>query len=82
MAAVADEPDYYELLGVARTATTAEIKAAYRSISKTAHPDAGGNEGLFRLVSIAYKTLIDPPQRAAYDTDHLATMLTQGRSAS
>ncbi len=39
--------DPYELLGVARDADEAAIKAAYRKVAKTAHPDAGGDAEAF-----------------------------------
>ena len=60
-------PDYYEILGVERTATQDEIRTAWRSATRVAHPDAGGSAGLFRLLSVAYETLYDPDKRAAYD---------------
>jgi hypothetical protein len=62
-----DEVDYYELLGVDRTASAAEIKSAYRSLAKVLHPDRGGTTGTFRLLQQAYETLSDATHRAAYD---------------
>lgn len=67
---MANEPTYYELLGVDVSASLSEIQAAGRSLSKSAHPDAGGNAGLFRMVRVAHDTLTDPVQRAAYDHLH------------
>lgn len=58
---------FYDVLGVADDASTAEIKAAYRRAARALHPDMKGTERQFRLVRTAYEALIDPAQRAAHD---------------
>ena len=63
--------DYYEVLGVSRTADEKEIKAAYRNLAKRLHPDANPGdksaEHAFKEVGEAYEALKDPQKRAAYD---------------
>lgn len=65
--------DYYEALGVPKTATDKEIKAAYRRLAKEHHPDLHqGNakkaaEEKFKLLSEAYEVLGDAEKRAKYD---------------
>lgn len=62
--------DYYATLGVPKTATDAQIKAAYRKLARKYHPDVSketGAEEKFKEVSEAYETLKDSEKRAAYD---------------
>lgn len=59
--------DHYEVLGVARDATAAQIKAAYRKLSKKHHADAGGSDEVMRVINEAYEVLSDPEKRRRYD---------------
>ncbi len=63
--------DYYERLGVARTADAAVIKSAYRKLAMAHHPDKNSgcakSEAVFVALSQAYECLKDPQKRAAYD---------------
>ena len=63
--------DYYETLGVSRSASDADIKKAYRRLAMKYHPDRNeGNadaEGKFKEVKEAYEILSDSQKRAAYD---------------
>ncbi len=59
--------DYYQILGVNRTASDAEIKAAYRKLAMQYHPDRGGDSKRFSQINEAYEVLKDPQRRAQYD---------------
>jgi len=63
--------DYYEVLGISRSASDQEIKAAYRKMALQHHPDRNPGdhaaEERFKECSEAYQVLSDPQKRAAYD---------------
>ena len=63
--------DLYATLGVAPSATTEEIKRAYRKLARQYHPDRNPGdadaEARFKEVQVAYDTLSDPQRRAEYD---------------
>jgi molecular chaperone DnaJ len=59
--------DPYLVLGVAATASGAEIKAAYRALVKQHHPDAGGDEEAILAINAAWEVLRDRERRAEHD---------------
>jgi DnaJ-class molecular chaperone len=66
--------DYYQILGVARTASADEIKLAYRRLAGQHHPDKGGDTQQFQQIQKAYQVLGDPQQRAEYDNPAMGGM--------
>lgn len=59
--------DPYDILTIPTNATTAEVKSAFRSLSKIHHPDKGGDERLFHHITLAYKALTDPVGKQNYE---------------
>ena len=62
--------DLYEILGIARDASPSEIKAAYRKLARTLHPDVNADpadQERFKEITGAYEILSDPTKRQRYD---------------
>jgi molecular chaperone DnaJ len=67
---MANKRDYYDVLGIPRTATKEEIKKAYRRLARQYHPDVSTEDGAdekFKELSEAYEVLSDDGKRTAYD---------------
>ena len=68
---MAEKRDYYEVLGVSKTASDSEIKSAYRKLAKKYHPDMNPGdkeaEAMFKEASDAYAILSDADKRRKYD---------------
>jgi molecular chaperone DnaJ len=59
--------DYYQVLGVSKSASADEIKAAFRKLAHQHHPDKGGDQEKFKEANAAYQVLGDPEKRKQYD---------------
>ncbi len=82
---MSDKRDYYEILGIGRSASDEEIKKAYRALALKYHPDKNKGdeqaESRFKEAAEAYEVLSDPEKRAAYDrygSDGLRNMGFEG----
>lgn len=67
---MANKRDYYEVLGLQKGASDAEIKKAYRTLAKKYHPDMNkdaGAEDKFKEINEAYEVLSDPQKKSTYD---------------
>lgn len=71
---------YYDILGVAEDATQEEIKKTYRKLAKENHPDKGGDEDVFKKISVAYDTLGDESKRKEYDVRRKNPFMNGGSS--
>ena len=80
---MATKRDYYEVLGVSKTASKDEIKSAYRKLAKKYHPDnkETGDEAKFKEVQEAYDVLYDDQKRATYDKFGHAAFEQGGQNA-
>src|SRR3989339_205865 len=62
--------DYYEVLGVSKSASEGEVKTSYRNLARKYHPDVNKESGAaekFKEINEAYQTLSDPNKRSQYD---------------
>jgi len=75
-------PSLYDRLGVAPTASTAEIRAAYRRLARAAHPDHAGSAREMAVLNEAWRVLGDPARRAAYDRSAAAPRAVTGDSVA
>jgi DnaJ-class molecular chaperone len=71
--------NYYQILGVSSTASTDEIKRAYRRLASQHHPDKGGDTARFQEIEEAYRVLSDADQRSEYDNPGVRININSGQ---
>ena len=74
-----DPGDLYEILGVSESASAAQIKKVYRTLSLKHHPDKGGSTERFKEITRAYEVLSDGDKRARYDAGGLKAVEEEPR---
>lgn len=74
--------DYYQVLGVPKSASLAEIKRAYRRLALVHHPDRQGDTAQILLINEAYAILKDKQKRAKYDVIHAMHFSMMGKLAT
>jgi len=73
--------EYYNELGVSKTASQDEIKKAYRKLALKNHPDKGGDEEKFKIITSAYEILGDPEKREMYNQHGKQAFENEGMSS-
>jgi len=74
--------DYYQHLGLPRTASEAEIKTAYRKLAVEHHPDKNGDPIQFHAINEAYAVLGNPEKKKEYDDSRSQALVTDLSRAS
>merc|ERR1719487_3104820 len=73
-----DNNRLYEILGLPKDCTETDVKKAYKRAAMKHHPDRGGDENVFKDISLAHEVLSDPERRRAYDRYGEASLAEDG----